>query len=107
MKWPFTALLLIASLTTFAQKAQNDPYIGKSKSQILVWFGQPEQTERFRKGEALTFRRVRKIEWNRRSPLPEPGSPAYDRHHKAERLETYKFFFDKKDVVYSWKLDTL
>lgn len=100
-------LLLLASFPAFAQQGEKDPYVGLSKSQILIWFGQPETKESNSRGEVLTFERVRKFEWNRRV------MPTIERLEKfpgtgtVKRVESYQFFFDKKDAVYSWKIDTL
>jgi hypothetical protein len=107
MRKPITALLLLLSFAAFAQKEQKDPYTGVSKSQIAVWFGQPETRDSNAKGEILTFMRVRKASYSHRIPIdpkspdgPPPNSP-------VNRIEAYKFFFDKKDLVYSWRVDTL
>jgi len=106
MKELLTPLLLLASFVAFAQKRPKDPYIGQSKSQIVVWFGQPEKTDANAKGEVLSFRRLRKEEWNK-GEMPYPSAPEKRHVGSVKRIETYKFFFDKKDVVYSWKVDTL
>lgn len=108
MKKPLTTLLLIASFTALAQKAQNDPYTGQSKTQIMQWFGKPETRDTTKRGEILTFRRVHKYgEGSRRRPMPS-GDPVEDeRFGKVKRIERFTFTFNKKDVVRSWKKDTL
>lgn len=104
MKKLFAVLLLLVSSVAFAQKEEKDPYMGVSKSQIMVWFGQPETKEVNRKGEVLTFLRDRKIGegTNRKMPMP-----MKDERYSRRRIESYKFFFNRKDLVYAWKKDTL
>jgi hypothetical protein len=108
MKKPLTTLLLIASFTALAQKAKDDPYTGQSKTQIMQWFGKPETRDTAKSGEILTFRRVHKYgEGSRPRPMPSGNSIEDERFGQVKRIERFTFSFNKKDLVRTWKIDTL
>lgn len=78
--------------------------MGQPKSQILVWFGQPEKSQSGKKGEVLTFRQVREIRGNgRRRPMP----TIEEKDFVYKIVEVYSFSFDKRNVVCSWKKEIL